>query len=29
MVPRGTPDVTSDFEECFPSSTKYFLFPIC
>ena len=29
MVPRGTPDVTSDFEECFSSNTKYFLFPIC
>jgi hypothetical protein len=28
-VPRGMPDVTSDLEECFPSSTKYFLFPIC
>jgi hypothetical protein len=28
-VPRGTPDVISDLEECFPSSTKYFLFPIC
>ena len=26
---RGTPDATSDLEECFPSSTKYFLFSIC
>ena len=26
---RGTPDVTSDLEECLPSSTKYFLLPIC
>ena len=28
-VPHGMPDVTSDLEECFPSSTKYFLFLIC
>ena len=28
-VRRGTSDVTSDLEECFPSSTKYILFPIC
>ena len=26
---RGTPDITSDLEECLPSSTKYFLLPIC
>ena len=28
-VPRGTPDVISDLEVRFPSSTKYFLFLIC
>jgi hypothetical protein len=28
-VRRDTPDVTSDLEECLPSSTKYFLLPIC
>jgi len=28
-VHRGTPDETSDLEECLPSSTKYFLLPIC
>ena len=28
-VPHGMPDVTSDLEECSPSSTKYFSFLIC